>query len=73
MPFTYQGAQIRTVEIDVLHRRCRDLQPVALANRPTPKDLQNRYLLDVVQAPRGINETSEDEDLWGRSAVMAWP
>jgi hypothetical protein len=29
------------------------------------KDTHNRYLLDIVRSARGINATSEDENLWG--------
>lgn len=39
--------------------------PTTLGNLRTLKDNQNRYLLDVVRSARGINATSEDEDLWG--------
>jgi HK97 family phage major capsid protein len=39
--------------------------PTTLGDLRTQKDLQNRYLLDVVRSAGGINATAEDENLWG--------
>jgi HK97 family phage major capsid protein len=34
------------------------------------KDSQNRYLLDLMSGPRGIDQTSETENLWGVNVVQ---
>lgn len=39
--------------------------PTTLGMLRTQKDLQNRYLLDVVRSAGNINATSEEENLWG--------
>jgi HK97 family phage major capsid protein len=52
------GAAFATADVAIC-------SPGTLFNLRTQKDLQDRYLLDVVRSARGINATSEDEDLWG--------
>jgi hypothetical protein len=35
------------------------------------KDSQNRYLLELMSGPRGIDQTSETENLWGVNVVQS--
>jgi hypothetical protein len=45
------------------------MHPTTLGVLRRTKDTQNRYLLDLMSGPRGIDQTNEQENLWGVQVV----
>ncbi|HEY2402443.1 MAG TPA: phage major capsid protein [Steroidobacteraceae bacterium] len=46
------------------------MHPSTLGALRRTKDLENRYLLQLMEGPRGINQTAETETLWGVQVVQ---
>lgn len=46
------------------------IHPSTLGAIRRAKDLENRYLLQLMEGARGINQTSETENLWGVQLVQ---
>ena len=47
------------------------MHPSTLGALRRTKDLNNRYMLDLFSGPRGINQSSEIENLWGVPVVQS--
>jgi HK97 family phage major capsid protein len=46
------------------------IHPTTLGALRRTKDLNDRYMLDLLTGPRGINQTNEQENLWGVQVVQ---
>jgi HK97 family phage major capsid protein len=46
------------------------IHPTTLGALRRVKDLNNRYVLDMLSGPRGIDQTNESENLWGVQVVQ---
>jgi HK97 family phage major capsid protein len=46
------------------------MHPSTLGALRRTKDSENRYLLQLMEGPRGINQTAETETLWGVQVVQ---
>ncbi len=46
------------------------MHPTTLGALRRTKDLNDRYMLDLLTGPRGVNQTNEQENLWGVQVVQ---
>jgi HK97 family phage major capsid protein len=46
------------------------IHPTTLGAIRRAKDTQNRYLISLMEGPRGIDQTSDTEQLWGMNVVQ---
>jgi HK97 family phage major capsid protein len=46
------------------------IHPTTLGAIRRAKDLENRYLISLMEGPRGIDQTSDTETLWGMNVVQ---
>jgi Phage capsid family len=47
------------------------IHPTTLGAIRRAKDLENRYLISLMEGPRGIDQTSDSETLWGMNCVQS--